>query len=85
MKHPKSFRDFQRAVMRQQHAAGPDANTRSFRANPGDKDFGRRTGQRHDSMMFRDPIPLVAEFVGQAGQLDRIPQRVRGSETVGNR
>src|ERR1700722_4260143 len=62
MKHPKIFRDFEWTVVRQQHTTRPDADTGSFRANPGDEDFGRRTGQRHDRVMFGNPIPLVDEI-----------------------
>src|SRR6266849_5580108 len=51
VKHTKSFRNLERTVMRQQHATGPDTNTGSFSANPGDKDFGSRAGKRHDGMM----------------------------------
>ena len=85
VQHAKSFRDLEWTVMRQQHAARPDANAGSFRANPGDQNFGRRAGKRHDGVMLRDPIPLVAELVGQAGQLDGIAQRVRRSKSVGHR
>ena len=72
VQHAKIFRDLEGAVVRQQHAARPDANVRGFGAKPGDQDLGGRAGKRHDGMMFRDPMPLVAEFVSQAGQLNRI-------------
>src|SRR5512135_2113525 len=72
VKHTKSFRDLEGTVMRQQHAARSDANAGSFGANPGDKNLGGRTGKGHDGMMFSNPIPLVAEFVGHAGQLNCI-------------
>src|SRR4029077_4250739 len=72
VKHTKSFRDLKGAVMRQQHATGSDANPGSFGANPGDNDLWSRAGKRHNGVMFSNPIPLVAEFVGQAGQFDCI-------------
>ena len=84
VKHAKIFRDFEGTVMRQQHPARPDTNAGSFRAKPGDKDLRRRTGKGHDGMMFGNPIPFVAEFVGQASQLDCIAQGIRRSKPVGH-
>src|SRR5579859_7608867 len=44
MKHPKRLRNFQRAVVRQQHSAGTDAHGRSLGRYHGDQDLRSGTG-----------------------------------------
>ena len=77
VQHAKGFRDFQRAVVRQQDGARADPNSRSFGGDAVNQNFRRGTGERGDRVMFSDPVTMIAKAVGQASKLDRIVQGVR--------
>src|SRR5581483_118728 len=62
--HAERLSDFQGAIVRQHHAAGPYANLRGCRSDRGDDDLGAGARQPWSAMMLRQPIPVVAEFIG---------------------
>ena len=85
VQHPELLRHLHRAVVRQHHAAGADPNVRGLRGDAGDENLRRGTRERYHPVMFRDPVALVAETVGELRQLDGVAQRVGGRRAFGHR
>src|SRR5882672_1533135 len=85
MQHPEYFGHFQRAVMREQYAAGTNANPGSFSSHSRDENFRRWTGKRLYRVVLGNPITLVAETIGCARQLDRVTQSVGRRAARGDR
>lgn len=56
----------------QQDAAGTDADAGCLDPHPREEDFGRRAGEARRRVVFGDPVPFVAELIGQPGQIDRV-------------
>src|SRR3984957_20189515 len=77
--------DFQRTIMRQHHAAAPDPQPVGNHADRSDHHFRTGAGQHRSAVMFRHPVALKAEFVGEARQLQRVPQRIGARESFGDR
>src|SRR6202030_1228501 len=73
------------AVVRQQHgaAAHPDAGRCS--SDLGDHDFGSGAREEGCAVMLRHPVGAVAEILGEAGEVDRIPEGLRPGTTFGDR
>ena len=85
VKHTERFRNFKRAVVRQQDSTGADADRRCFSRNPGDQDFRRWAGQRLHGVVLCDPVTRVAQALRHARQFNGVMQRVRRSGTGGYR
>ena len=66
--HAEIFRHLERTVMAQHHAAGPDADGFGPRGHLADHDFRRRAGNPVAGMMFRQPITMIAPFIGRFGE-----------------
>ena len=64
LKHAELLGDFQRAVIRQQHAAGANADFRSGGRKSRNQDFRAGIGQRHDRMMFGTPVTVKTHLLG---------------------
>ena len=79
----KRLRHFERTIVRQEDAAGADANAGCLEPHPGEQNFGRRAGEAKRGMVFGDPVPLVAEPISQPGQVDRVAQGVGGLAQAG--
>src|SRR6267143_970671 len=84
MQHPEYFGHFQRAVVREQYAAGTDANPGSFSGHSCNENLRGRTGKCFDGVVFGNPIAFVAETIGRARQLDRVTQSVGRREARGD-
>src|SRR6266478_2600335 len=84
MQHPEYFGHFQRAVVREQYAAGANANPGSFSGHSCNENLRGRTGKCFDGVVLGNPIPLVAEAIGCARQLDRVTQSVGRREARGD-
>src|SRR6266576_1033479 len=76
MQHPEYFGHFQRAVVREQYAAGTNANPGSFSGHSCNENLRGRTGKCFDGVVLGDPVTFVAETIGRARQLDRVAQSV---------
>ena len=85
VKHAKCFRDFHRTVVGEHHAARADSDVRSLGGDSRDHDFGRGACECAGRVMLGDPVALVAETIGEAGELDRVAKRVGSGETGGDR
>ena len=58
--HRKVFRDLERAVMRQHHAAAAHSDPRRGRRHRSDHDFRAVAREARRPVMFREPIPAVS-------------------------
>src|SRR6266436_6952165 len=85
VQHPEYFGHFQRAVVREQYAAGTNAYPGSFSSHSRDENLRGWTGKCFDGVVLGNPIPLVAEAIGCARQLDRVAQSVGRREARGDR
>ena len=85
VQYAKSLRDFHRAVMRQHHATRADPDVRGLGGDSRDHHFGRRARECAGRVMLGDPVALVAEAIGEAGELDGVVEGVGGGESSGNR
>src|ERR1700704_1003219 len=84
MQHPEYFGDFQRTVMREQYAAGTNANPGNSSGHSRDENLRGWTGKCFDGVVLGDPIPLVAETISRARQLDRVTESVGRREARGD-
>src|SRR5258706_3050233 len=74
VQHPEYFGHFQRTVMREQYAAGTDANPGSFSGHSRDENLRGRTGKCFDGVVLGNPVTFIAETIGCARQLDRVTE-----------
>src|SRR6266403_1432475 len=84
MQHPEYFGHFQRAVVREQYASRANTDAGCFSSHSRDENLRRWTGKCFDGVVLGDPIPLVAETIGCARQLDRVTQSVGRREARGD-
>ena len=73
----KRFRDFQRRVIRQHHAAGTDANPLRDAGYVADHDFRGGAGDQRRVVMLGKPVAREAQLVSELRQVERVAQRVR--------
>ena len=64
------FRDLVGAVVRQHDSAGPDPNMGGFRADSRNHDLRRGAGEAFAAVVFREPIPVIAQGFDMLGQVD---------------
>jgi hypothetical protein len=80
--HAEGLGDLERAVVREHHAAAADADPlRDGRDRP-DQRLGARPGEHRPAVMLGDPVAVVAERVGQPGEVERVLQRLRSGRTL---
>ena len=77
--------DLERAVVRQHHAAAPDPDAGRRRRDRADQDLGRAAGEHRCAVVLGDPVALVPEPLGEAGEVDRVAQRVGAGLPLGDR
>ena len=80
--HAKHFRNLGRTVIGQQHAAGADADTRCGCTDCAKQDFRTRIGEPVHVVVFRQPVAVIAEFVGGLGQLHGLSHSIGGAVTA---
>ena len=85
IEHAELLGDFERAVMRQHHAAAADPHPLGDAAEPRDEDFRRGPGEAFRGMMLGDPIAVIAEPVAKLRQLDRLGDRLGGRAAAADR
>ena len=78
LQHAELLGDFQRAVIRQQDAAGADAYRRCRGGDARHQYFGTRIRQRLQRVMLREPVAAITEFLRRLRELDRFRHRLRG-------
>jgi len=83
--HAERLRDFERAVVRQHHAAAPHPDASRRGRDCGDQDLGRGAREHGRAVMLGHPVAPVPKLLGEAGQVDRVLERLRPSPAVGNR
>jgi hypothetical protein len=75
LQHAESLGDAERAVVREQHAAGADAHAFRLRAKPRQQNLGTGIGERGDRVVLGEPVAVIAERFDAArereGLLDR--------------
>ena len=82
---PELLGDHQRRVVGQHDAARADADRRGSRRDMGDDHRGRRAGDARHVVMLGEPVALVAEALGVAGEVERVPERLRDIAAFGDR
>ncbi len=66
----------QRRVVGQHDAAGADADGRGAGGDMADDDGGRGAGDARHVVMLGEPVAVVAEPLGMAGEIERVPQAI---------
>jgi hypothetical protein len=79
--HAEALGDLERAVMRQHDAAASDADARCRGSDGSNEDFRAGAGQHRRSVMLGDPVPVIAQPIGEAREIERVPQRVDTGES----
>ena len=68
--HAKLFRNNQRRMVRQHHAARTNPDLRADTRKMSDEDRGRGAGDAAHAVMFRDPVPVVTEAFDVADEIE---------------
>ena len=77
LQHAEGFRNLERAVVLQHHAAGSDPDAPGDGEQISAHDLRRGAGEKRRGVMLGDPEAFVAEIVGAPGELDRMCERLR--------
>jgi hypothetical protein len=77
--------DLERAVVRKHHSPAAHADPLSAWRDRPDQDLRCRAGERRRGVVLGDPVAVVAERVGQLGQVHRMVQRLGGRGALGDR
>ena len=77
--------DLQRAVVREHHAAAADADPLGGRRDRPDQHLGRRAREHRAAVVLGDPVAVVSQAVGVAGEVERVGERVRSGRARGDR
>ena len=72
----KASATFSGRVVREHHAAAADADPARGRGDRPDQHLGRRAGEHRAAVVLGDPVAVVAELVGEPGEVERVAQRV---------
>ncbi len=75
--HAEHLGDLERAVVRQHHATASDANLRCRLGDRADQRLRTRAGEHRAAVVLGNPVAVIAEPVGQAGEIERVAQRLR--------
>jgi hypothetical protein len=73
----KAFGDPQRHVIRQHDAPRADANALGSGCHVLDQNLGGGARDARHAMMLGQPIPGVSQPIGEAGEIDRVAERLR--------
>ena len=76
--------DLERRVVREHHAAAADADPLGGRRHRAGQHLRRRAGER-EAVVLGEPVAVVAEPVGEPREVERVLQRLRPRDTLGNR
>jgi hypothetical protein len=71
--------------VRQHHAAAADPEARGDRRDLADHDFRAGAGQAGGAVVLGDPVAVVAEAVGQAGEVQGVAQGVAAGGALRHR
>ena len=77
--------DLERAVVGQHHAAAPDPDALGGGRDRADQRLGARAREHRASVVLGDPVTVIAELVGEPGEVDRVAQRVGAGRAFGDR
>jgi hypothetical protein len=72
VEHAEALGDLQRAVMRQQHGAGADADRFCLGADSGEQYLGRRAGERTGRVVLSDPEAFVAQALSEPCKVEGV-------------
>ena len=83
--HGEGLRDLERAVVGQHHAAASHADSLGRGSDRSDQCLRAGAGQHGSAVMLGHPVAVIAERVGEAGEVQRVAQRLRAGRTLGDR
>jgi hypothetical protein len=81
----EALRHLERAVVGQHDAAAADAEARGGGGDRADQHLRRGPGDQPSPMVLGDPIAVVAEPIGELGEVDRVAQRPRRADPLRHR
>jgi hypothetical protein len=76
LEHPELLGDDERRVVRQHHAAGADPDPLSGGGERRRQHRGRRARDPRHVVVLGDPVAVIAESLGDAGEVDRVDERL---------
>ena len=85
LQHFETFRNLERAVMRQHDAACAHTDARGFARDLADQNFRGRSREAGGVVMFRHPIAVIAKALAGFGQRDTFGQRLCGAAAIADR
>jgi hypothetical protein len=85
LQHAEGLGGTEGAVVGQEHAAAADADASRLGAESCEEHFGTRVGERGDRVVLGQPIAVIAELVGAAGERQRFLDRAARAEAVDDR
>ena len=83
--HRERLGDLERAVMGQHHAAAAHPQALGGGGDGPDQHLGAGAGQHRAAVVLGHPVAVIAERVGQPGQVERVVQRVGTGRPFGDR
>src|SRR5918994_5214108 len=75
LQNAEGLRDLERGVVGEHDPASADPDPLRYVGDVPDHDLRRRTGYARQIVVLRQPVALVAEPVGEPGELERVAQR----------
>ncbi len=83
--HREGLGHLERAVVGEHDSAAADPDAAGGRRDRPDQRLGAGAGQHRATVVLGHPVAVIAERVGQPGQVDRAPQRVGAGQAFGDR
>jgi hypothetical protein len=81
----EAFGDLQRTVVRQHHATAADSKAAGQRCDRTDQRLRARSREHRATVVFGDPVAVVAERLSQARKVDGVRERVGTARSGGDR
>ena len=78
----EALRHLERAVVGQHHPAAAHPNPLGGRGDRAEQHLRAGAGERRGPVVLGHPVAVVAEPVGELGQVDRVPQRLRSGRAL---
>jgi hypothetical protein len=85
LERPELLGDHERRVVREHDPSRPDTDRRGRIREVCDHDRRRCAGDPVQVVVLGDPVPLVAESLGVAHEVDRVAKRLRRSPALDDR
>ena len=83
--HAEALGDLEGAVMGKHHPSAADPHPRGRLGDRADEHFRARASEHRARMMFREPIAMKAEAVGELCEVERVAQRVAPTRPLRDR